>query len=333
MKRTIQLLLSIFILCVSYSFAFSQATLSIANVNGTAGNPVSVAVQATGISDMEGFQFTIVYDNTKLTYVSCSNWGGGTNSTAIQITSLSTLGKITFVYNDVAVNISSGKFFDINFTVNAGATGSSPVTWSDNPTVRELSNSIPVEITCNYTNGSVTFSSEGALITFNTGWGIFSSWVVPPPSNSDLKDLFMPRITDGSLIKIQDENGNSLEDMGVFGGWTNNIGNISPSEGYKVKMTTACSLSITGTSTPLPFDISLKTGWNIMGYPRNTVMDAKAVVQQLIDRKTLVKVQDELGNSIEDMGFLGGWVNNIGNFIPGKGYKIKVKANDILTFP
>ena len=68
-----------------------------------------------------------------------------------------------------------------------------------------------------------------------------------------------------------------------------------------------------------------------MGYPRNSEADALAVIQQLIDRGTLLKVQDEQGNAIEDWGVFGGWTNGIGNFKPGKGYKIKVNADDTLT--
>ncbi len=136
---------------------FSQATLTTGTVNGTPGSSVIVPVQATGISDMVGFQFTITYDKTKLTYVSCSNWVAGLNASQVQINPLD--GKITFVYTDAAVNITSGKFFDLNFSIIDGASGSAEISWSDNPTTRELSNSIPVEISCVYTDGSVIIST------------------------------------------------------------------------------------------------------------------------------------------------------------------------------
>jgi PKD repeat protein len=159
MKNIYRLLLGVIILVWSYSNCFSQATLTMGNINGIPGNSLSVPVQATGISDMVGFQFTITYDKTKLTYVNCTNWGGGTNAAGVQITPLD--GKITFIYNDVAVNIASGKFFDLNFTVVNGSSGNTLLSWSDNPTARELSNSIPAEISCAYTNGSVTITSSG----------------------------------------------------------------------------------------------------------------------------------------------------------------------------
>jgi hypothetical protein len=54
------------------------------------------------------------------------------------------------------------------------------------------------------------------------------------------------------------------------------------------------------------------------------------VVQQLIDSETLIKVQDEDGNSLENWGIFGGWTNNIGDFVAGGGYKIKLTAPDTL---
>jgi hypothetical protein len=55
------------------------------------------------------------------------------------------------------------------------------------------------------------------------------------------------------------------------------------------------------------------------------------MIQSLIDQNILIKVQDEAGNSIENWGIYGGWKNSIGNFIPGKAYRVKVRANSVLT--
>jgi hypothetical protein len=55
------------------------------------------------------------------------------------------------------------------------------------------------------------------------------------------------------------------------------------------------------------------------------------MIQSLIDQNILIKVQDEAGNSIENWGIYGGWKNGIGNFIPGKAYRVKVSASSVLT--
>jgi hypothetical protein len=168
-------------------------------------------------------------------------------------------------------------------------------------------------------------------ITLNTGWNIISANIIP--SNLNLKDLFQTLIDAGKLKKIMDESGKTIENFGAFGGWKNNIGNLNSAKGYKVNVTAASTLSLEGTPVPLPFDLALAAGWNIISYPSATAQDAKALVQSLIDAGKLKKVMDETGKTIENFGAFGGWKNNIGNFLPGKGYKVNVLENCILTIP
>ncbi|MBE0652790.1 MAG: hypothetical protein IH594_03270, partial [Bacteroidales bacterium] len=166
-------------------------------------------------------------------------------------------------------------------------------------------------------------------IDLSPGWNLFTIYLIP--ENPDMKAIFQSLIDDGSLIKVQDDKGNSMEDWGIFGGWTNNIGNISLTEGYKVKVSKSCQLVLQGLPATLPMDIPLEPGWNIMGFPLQIETDGMNLMQQLIDRHTLVKVMDEKGNSIADWGIFGGWTNGIGDFIPGEGYKVKVNAQEKLT--
>ena len=73
---------------------------------------------------------------------------------------------------------------------------------------------------------------------------------------------------------------------------------------------------------------------NTVGFPRGVEADAIAVIRQLIDRGSLVKVQDEKGNAIENIGTLEGWHNAIGLFRSGEGYRIHASQPDTLTiFP
>ncbi len=146
------------------------AGLSIGQVNGPAGSDIKVPIMANNLVDIVGFQFTIVFDPTKLTYTGCSNWPSNISGVVI---SNPQPGRITFVYSDPGkpVNISSGKFFDIDFNVVANS-GTTAITWSDNPTARSLVNSDLQTINCNYTDGSVSiisgYSLAGNLIYDNT---------------------------------------------------------------------------------------------------------------------------------------------------------------------
>ena len=163
---------------------------------------------------------------------------------------------------------------------------------------------------------------------FQPGWNIFSLPVLPDAA--DMEYNFYDLIQSGSLVKIQDETGASFENMGVFGDWNNEIGDIRLTEGYKVKVTEYDSLYFSGSPVKYPYGIPLNQGWNIMGFPSFSYVNGMEVVQQLIGRGTLIKVQDEQGKSIEDMGIYGGWQNFIGNFWAGEGYKIKVNSLDTL---
>ena len=175
----------------------------------------------------------------------------------------------------------------------------------------------------------VSYLEFTQTIELKKGYNLISANVIE--ENALACHITQPLVDQGNLVKLQDETGNSLEDWGSFGGWINNIGTIKTTEGYKIEVTNNCILQITGRPVALPLDISLKNGWNIISFPRTDMVDGMAVVKSLIDQGKLVKVQDEAGNSIEDWGIYGGWRNGIGNFIPGKAYKVKVNADAVLT--
>lgn len=166
-------------------------------------------------------------------------------------------------------------------------------------------------------------------IELKKGYNMVSTYV--DPSDPSVNTVTQAIRDNGNLIKVQDESGNSYENWGNLGGWINNLGSLKETEGYKIRVADNCSLQVTGTSITLPLDITLNTGWNIISFPRTDVLDAMTLIQPLIDQNLLIKVQDEAGNSIENWGIYGGWKNGIGNFNPGRAYRVKVNASAILN--
>lgn len=179
--------ISIIVLLVFNTYSISQTNLTIGTGTGYTGKTISIPVVASNMSDVVGFQFTIEYDGTQLFFLSCSNWLGGTVPEEVQITSLE--GKITFVYNNKPVSISSGDFFKLTFEINSNASGKSAIKWSDDPTIRELSNSKPEAIPCTYINGELNIMPSPPYIeliqqtacTKNTGGVTLSD--LPPTGN------------------------------------------------------------------------------------------------------------------------------------------------------
>lgn len=166
-------------------------------------------------------------------------------------------------------------------------------------------------------------------ISLTTGWNIFSANVLPEDRN--LKNMLQSLINANYLLKVMDESGKVIENWGIYGGWVNNIGDILSTEGYQINVSANCILQISGDQILLPLNISLSAGWNIISYPQTAEVNAVDVVKPLKDQGKLTKVMDEAGKTYENWGVYGGWVNNIGSFKPGEGYKVKVNAVTQLT--
>jgi uncharacterized protein (TIGR02145 family) len=166
-------------------------------------------------------------------------------------------------------------------------------------------------------------------IVLTAGWNIMS--FAGEPDNMSLSSIVNSLKIAGTLVKIQDEKGNAIEPLPAPVGWVDYIGLMKVSEGYKIKVSANTTLSVTGKPVTLPYTIDLSNGWNIMGYPSMSSQTAMAAFQSLINAGTLLKVQDEKGNAIEQLPAPIGWVDNIHTLAAGEGYKIKVSANTTIT--
>jgi hypothetical protein len=78
-------------------------------------------------------------------------------------------------------------------------------------------------------------------INLTAGWNIIS---YPATTPQDAMSIFQPLIVAGKLKKVMAESGAALENYGIFGGWTNNIGNLMPNKGYKVNVLSDAILTI-----------------------------------------------------------------------------------------
>ncbi|WP_319228120.1 LamG-like jellyroll fold domain-containing protein [Draconibacterium orientale] len=164
-------------------------------------------------------------------------------------------------------------------------------------------------------------------IQLEQGWNIFSAAVVPDDPNVEV--IHSVLVENKNLFKVQNEEGKTYEK--IRSAWINNIGDIKQTEGYRIRVKSACNIEITGTQVRLPMSINLKAGSNLISFPYNGSVDAMQVIQPLIDAGVLEKVQDQKGNSIEYWGAEIGWLNSIGNFNVGQGYQVQVNSDVVLT--
>jgi len=159
------------------------------------------------------------------------------------------------------------------------------------------------------------------------GWNIHSFLVTP--DTLDMLNIHDELINSGYLTKIIDESGGFVQYIPDIG-WMNTIGDMELKEGYYIKVSSTTQIDVTGQLSTSSCDIPFITGWNIMGYPLVEGQNALTAVQQLIDSNQLVKVISESGGFIQEIQDIG-WINTIGNFLPGEGYYIQVNANTTLT--
>lgn len=74
--------------------------------------------------------------------------------------------------------------------------------------------------------------------------------------------------------------------------------------------------------------IELKKGYNMIStYVAAIDPAVSTVTQPIVDSGYLIKIQDEAGNSYENWGSFGGWINNLGTIKSTEGYKVKVAEN------
>ncbi len=175
----------------------------------------------------------------------------------------------------------------------------------------------------------ISYTEITQTIDLMTGYNMVSTYVTPQDPNISV--VAKPLTDQGYLVKMQDEAGNSFENWGSTG-WVNNMGSIQKTEGYQIRVAGNCQLQVFGRHVSLPLDIQLKAGWNIISFPyTESACPMTSVLTSLIAQNKLIKVQDEAGKSIENWGLYGGWVNTIGNLVPGKAYKIKLNSDALLT--
>jgi uncharacterized repeat protein (TIGR02543 family) len=214
-----------------------------------------------------------------------------------------------------------GSAVNLSATANTGYTF---VNWTESGS--EVSSNPNYSFTATADRTLVANFTGSQTIPLTSGWNIMSFYVTPP--NPDLSVILAPLVSEGSLDKVQDEAGKAFENVAGIG-WVNEIGNWSPTEGYKIRVNTNTQLDLSGDVISLPSGIPLKTGWNIMSFPSPEIQNSQDVVSGLISSGELVKVQDQTGAAIV---FLDpNWQYDIIDFNPGEGYKINVNTNTSIT--
>lgn len=228
----------------------------------------------------------------------------------------------------IPVFLLAGNCFSQQVIATAGSTATGAgieLSWTIGEPVTATAPGSGFYLTQGFQQGQPEIQIHNQELSFSEGWNIISARVIP--ENRNLMDVFQSLIDAGQLKKVMNEEGKTLEDWGVYGGWQNGIGNLTSTEGYKVNVKTNTDMSVGGAVFLFPFHIQLNTGWNIISWPSPNQQTGMDVFQSLIDAGKLKKVMNEAGQTIEDWGIYGGWTNNIGDLQPGEGYNVNVTGD------
>lgn len=152
------------------------------------------------------------------------------------------------------------------------------------------------------------------------GWNLISANV--QPDEVDVSRLLTGLVQNGDLVMIKDgaghfyHPGHNFDDMSD---WT-------VTAGYQVKVSRACSLTLSG-MTVMPDDpIHLRRGWQIAPYYPRVAVDAEAALAGL--GQTLMIAKDGYGNFyVPRLGF-----NAIGAMSEGQGYQMRLSEDADLVY-
>ena len=151
------------------------------------------------------------------------------------------------------------------------------------------------------------------------GWSIISTYMIP--ENTNFAEVISPIVE--NIIIAKNYSGAAYLPEYNFNG----IGDVLVGQGYQLKTTTACDLTISGAyAFPEQNPINYVQGWNMIGYLRTESASCDLVLADMIDNLIIAK------NST-GLAYLPEWnFNGIGHMKPGEGYQIKTTESGNLHY-
>jgi hypothetical protein len=214
----------------------------------------------------------------------------------------------------------------INYSTNT-ITLAAPMKWSNGASIWLYKKSDGARVLYGIASdyGAHEYGTAGSdKISLLPGWNWVSFNVVP-------SDLSLNSIFSGNLDKVEQVKGQTQSAIRSNGAWKGDLSDmisISQYKMFKVKVSTGCTLTVTGTAVLSATPILLAGGWNWVAYlPTTSLPIATALASingQVQEVKSLTQSATYNGTT---------WSGTLTQFEPGQGYAIKMSAPGILTYP
>jgi hypothetical protein len=166
--------------------------------------------------------------------------------------------------------------------------------------------------------------SASQTVNLLSGWNWISFNVLP--ADLSLNSVFNGIIPQVEQVKTQIMS--AIRNSGVWKGNMANMNGIGQYKMFKVKVSAACTLTVTGTAVLSATPIQLAGGWNwvaflpITAMPIATALDS--IKGQVLEVKSLTQSAIYNGTS---------WSGSLTQLEPGQGYAIKMSGPGTLTYP
>ena len=171
--------------------------VSAANVDGSPGNTVTVAVQIDAESNDKGTSFTLDYDTTKLSNPQVSLGSGGSGGFLVPNTNISGKVIVQLAYITGGFQAGVSQIILIQFTIaNNAAAGVTPLTFNDTPVQRQVRDTNNVLVASTFNNGGVNILgatasgvSVGGKVQNMKGRGVANTQITMTDSRGEMRTV------------------------------------------------------------------------------------------------------------------------------------------------
>ena len=195
--------------------------------------------------------------------------------------------------------------------VNASAAGTYTLTYNVSDAAGNAAQSVSRTV-------EVEKSTVTQKLTLKAGWNLVSFYV----EATDMAPATVLAPIKDQLVQIKNLSKSYDPNLPFF---LNTLSSISVNEGYWLKVSETVDLEVEG-MVPAGASITVKTGWNLVGYPRESgaapADELKSLGNTVVQIKNLSKSYDPA---------LPFFLNTLGTMVPGEGYWLKVTENGTWT--
>jgi hypothetical protein len=160
-----------------------------------------------------------------------------------------------------------------------------------------------------------------ASISLNAGWNLLSLPIVP--SDNSIDKVFAG--ISGKFDAIYGFDGTTYQSY-IPGEASNTLSSVDAGRGYWVYMSDNATLEVTGSAAPK--DVSLKLGWNLVGFNSTTSTAVGPAFSNLSGKIEAVYSFDSKANTYRS--YIPGEASDLSQLEPGQGYW--VYANESVTW-